>query len=434
MAVPTYDELLARHDMEKSIMEQTFDDEYLRQFSLTLDTWETLAKFLGMPDSEIANIKSHGNAKEQRLRMLECWKQRCGSMATYREMVKALLQISRTDLAESIINIRASSRDIHILETATINQRLSYPKMSSLTAPTAPASTSELPDTYSPAAMPPLSLPATPSKHTAQEVISTLRELEEEFYDLVIFIEDTLENSKVNLNTITRRFRMLPQSVRRQYETDENYKEIRKSILNSKTIKELFDNLTELKHWNYMTPDTLAHVIQDVKIEDIHKKIGKYNGKLLAFKTNTKLRELIGKSFPVPDYCMELTMEVEGWEDKTIQEVENRAVNIVRRATYSGSPHVSLGWKGVIPGSIKLTFILMESVKLIPEKLLEDNGLVSVHLDGDIFQVNINKCKSKKNMENSTIGSYDNFSCPYNIITISSNNIDSMIKCRAAHN
>ena len=91
----------------------------------------------------------------------------------------------------------------------------------------------------------------------------------------------------------------------------------------------------------------------------------------MAFKANTKLRELIGISFPVPEYCMELTMEVEGWEDKTIQEVENRAVNIVRRAAYSGSPQVSLGWKGVSPGSIKVTLILMESIKVISEKLLD---------------------------------------------------------------
>ena len=150
-------------------------------------------------------------------------------------------------------------------------------------------------------------------------------------------------------------------------------------------MKILFDNLTELKHWNYMTPDTLAHILKDVKIDDIHKKINEYKVKLMAFKANTKLKELINTRFPVPDYCMELTMEVEGWEDKTIEEVENRAVNIVRRATYSSGPHINLGWKGVIPGSIKVTFILMESVKLIPEKLFEDNGVVSVQVDGDTF-------------------------------------------------
>ena len=81
-------------------------------------------------------------------------------------------------------------------------------------------------------------------------------------------------------------------------------------------------------------------------------------------------------------------MEVEGWEDKTIQEVGNRAMNIVRRATYSGSPHVSLGWKGVIPGSIKATFILIESVKIIPKKFVEDGGVANVQVDGDIFHSN----------------------------------------------
>ena len=387
MAVPTYDELLARYDMENSIMKQTFDDRHLREFSLTLDTWEKLARFLEFPSQDIANIKSHGDAEEQRIRMLECWKQICGSMATYEAMVRALLKIRRTDLAEKVITLRQTSQDIHKPGTTTTNQTLSCPNEPGLTAPTSPASSSGIEDAYSSAAMSPLSQPATPSEHTAQEVISTLRELEEQFYDLVIYVEDALEDSKVSINTITRRFRMLPQSVKRQHETDENYKETRRRILKSKTVKKLFDNLTELKHWNYMTPDTLAHILKDVKIDDVHKKINGYRDKLLAFKANTKLRELIGISFPVPDYCMELTLEVEGWEDKTIREVENRAVNIVRRSTY-GSPRISLGWKGVVPGSIKVMFVLTESVKLISEKLFEDNGVVSIQVDGDIFHSN----------------------------------------------
>ena len=355
MAVPIYDELMAHYDVEKSIMKQTFDDEHLREFSLALDTLETLAKFLGIPNSDITAIKNQGCAIEQRIRMLECWKQRCGSMATYEAMVKALLKINRTDLAEKIITLQKSSNAIPSLATA------SFPRESSLTTPSFSANSSGIKE----ASLQASSLPATPNKYPTQDVIPTLRELEEEFYDLVIFIEDTLENSEISLNTITRRFRMLPQSVRRQHETDENYKETRQKILDSKTIKKLFDNLTELKHWSYMTPDTLAHILKDVKIDDVHKKIDEYIEKLLAFKANTKL---VGISFPVPDYCMELTMEVEGWEDKTIQEVEDRAVNIMRRATYSGSPHVGLGWKGVFPGSINVMFILMESVTGIPEK------------------------------------------------------------------
>ena len=381
MAIPTYDELLAQYDVDKSIMKQTFDDEHLREFSLGLDTLETLAKFLGIPNSDITAIKNQGCAIEQRMRMLECWKQRCGSMATYEAMVKALLKINRTDLAEKVITLRQSSNAIPSLARA-----ISYPEESSLISPTLPASSSEIEEAPQQAAMSPLSLPATPNKYPTQDVMSTLRELEEEFYNHVIFIEETLENSEVSLNTITRRFRMLPQSVKRQHETDEYYRETRQRVLKSKSMKELFDNLTELKHWSYMTPDTLAHILKDVKIDGVHSKVKEYEDKLRAFKVNTKLRELVGISFPVPDYCMELTMQVEGWEDKTIQEVEDRAVNIVRRAAYSGSPHVRLGWKGVSPGSINLMFILIESVTIIAERIFENcKKVISVQVDGNAF-------------------------------------------------
>ena len=358
-------------------MKQTFDDEHLREFSLALDTLETLAKFLGVPNSDITAIKNQGTMTEQRMRMLECWKQRCGSMATYEAMAKALLKINRTDLAEKVITLRQSSNAILSLETATTNRSLSLPQESSLISPTSGIEEASLQA---------LSLSATPNEYPTQDVIPTLRELEEEFYDLVIFIEDTLENNRVNLNTIIRRFRMLPQFVRRQHETDENYTVTRQKILDSKTIKKLFDNLTELKHWSYMTPDTLAHILKDVKIDGVHSKVKEYEDKLRAFKATTKLRQLINTCFSVPDYCMELAMEVEGWEDKTIQEVEDRAVNIVRRAAYSGSPQVRLGWKGVFPGSINVTFILLEPVKLIPERIFEDNkDVISVQVDGKTF-------------------------------------------------
>ena len=387
MAVPTYDELVCRHNVDNYMLEVVLGDDQLMKLASSLDHWEILAKHLKIPDSEIENIKSKGDLGWQKIKMLERWKQRCGQTATYKSLLKALLECGRTDLADMVLESFKSTK-----------QRLPSPTETNMATSTLPASSSETEDMSPPAAtgcVSPSSLPTIPNEQTAQEVISTLREFEEEFYDLVIYIEDILEKSQVCLNTIIRRFRMLPQSVRRQHQTDENYKEIRKSILNSRTTKELFDNLTELKHWNYMTPDTLTHVIQDIKIVDIHKKIESYKDKLMAFKANTKLRELVGLSFPVPDYCMELTMEVEGWEDKTIVEVENRAVNMVRRAAY-GSPHISLGWKGVIPGSVKVTFILMESVKVVLENLLEDNGVVSVQVDGDtIHNKNYTKVNHK---------------------------------------
>ena len=72
-------------------------------------------------------------------------------------------------------------------------------------------------------------------------------------------------------------------------------------------------------------------------------------------------------------------------------------MNIVRRAASSGTPQVSLGWKGVNPGSIKSTFILLESVTVIPEILLEENGVISVQNDGDIYHSKDYTVKHKPN-------------------------------------
>ena len=373
MAVPSYEDLLARHKVNSSLMQQTISDDHLTELASRLDKWETLARSLRLSSTDIENVKSLGDVEIQRYELLKCWKQRCGSMATYKALVEAFLEINRTDFAEKVVALLQSLRD-SVHSPPSLNE-------SNLTAPTSPTSSSGVGDASSSAD---LSLPATLSEHTAQEMISTLRELEEEFYDLMIYVEDILEKSKVSLNTMTRRFRMLPQSVRRQHETDENYKETRRRILKAKTIKNLFDNLhvTELKHWNYMTPDTLAHIIKDVKLMPCIKKIDKYKGKLMAFKANTKLRELIGISFPVPDYCMELTMEVEGWEDKTILEVETSVMNIMRRAAYK----TLLGWKRVNPGSIKVTFILLDYINR-PEWLTiicKDYGIIGIQIDQDI--------------------------------------------------
>ena len=122
----------------------------------------------------------------QRYKLLKCWKQRCGSKATYRTLVKALLQINRTDLAEKVVALLQSLRDSvqHPPSLSDYN----------LPVPTSPASSSGMESASSSVAMSPLSLPATPSEHIAEEVIATLRELEEEFYDLVIYTEDTIES------------------------------------------------------------------------------------------------------------------------------------------------------------------------------------------------------------------------------------------------
>ena len=65
-----------------------------------------LAMSLGIPDAEIKGIMSQGDIGVQRIRLLKCWKWRCGSKTTYKALVEALLKISRTDLAEKVVMLQ----------------------------------------------------------------------------------------------------------------------------------------------------------------------------------------------------------------------------------------------------------------------------------------------------------------------------------------
>ena len=379
MAVPSYDELLRIHGMDSIEMEETIQKHQLMDFSINLDTWEMLANSLEMEDSDIASIRRQGSMEEQKLRLLECWKQRCGSRATYEVLAKALLRIKRTDLAEKVMTMRLSVREIHTSAGATNEGRSS--------TPLSPASSSGVEDMSPSSAASPVAIDV----HPAPGITSTLKELQEDFYQLVTRIEDTLKENEVQLDIITRRFRMLPESIKRHHQRDEHYRDIRRRIMNSSSIKDFFDNLTELKHWSYMMPDTLEYILKDVTIDAVHEKIGKYREKLSTFKTKTTLRDLIGTNFPVPDYCIELTMEVKGWEDKTIEEAEKAVGNMMRIAAYQ---HVPLGWKGVEPGSMKLTFILLEPIKVASDISLLNakkyTGVITIKLDDNLLYTDDN--------------------------------------------
>ena len=163
MAVPTYEELIAHCKMDSSLMESTFSDDYLIEFASQLDEWEKLALSLKIPSSETEDIKSQGGKGMKGIRLLQCWKQRRGSLATYKALVKALLQISRTDLAEKAIALQKSSQD-----TTHSSCPLS-PSLATSTLPTSSSGTEDM------SAISPSTLLATPTEQTVQEVISTLR-------------------------------------------------------------------------------------------------------------------------------------------------------------------------------------------------------------------------------------------------------------------
>ena len=218
-----------------------------------------------------------------------------------------------------------------------------------------------------------------------KEVEQNLKELRNDFFHLINGVEDSLKNNSISVEVLTRRFRMLPQSIRRQQQIDGSFSDIRQRALKSTTVKELFDNLTELKHWSFMTPEILTYIIQDVK--EVHFDTAIYESKLLNFKTRTKVKDLIGWEILLPDFYMELHIKVRGWQEKTIHDAEKSVHTLLLRAGYQDLK--SVGPQCVKQGCIELTYILLESINThaLSNKELFDTyetyGIISISINQD---------------------------------------------------
>ena len=93
MDAPTYEELLIRHKMDDSVMEDSPNKDLIMKLASKLDYWETLAKYLKLSSQEIESLKRQGDLRLQSIKMLECWKQKCGQGTTHKALAKALLEI-----------------------------------------------------------------------------------------------------------------------------------------------------------------------------------------------------------------------------------------------------------------------------------------------------------------------------------------------------
>ena len=217
-----------------------------------------------------------------------------------------------------------------------------------------------------------------------KEVERNINKLQEDFVALTNCIEDSLKKNDVSLEVIMKRFRVLSPSIRTQQQMDEAFSGIRHRTLESKTIKQLFDNLTELKCWNFMTPEILTYIIRDVK--EVHFDVAVYESKLLDFKTNTKVRDLIGLQFLLPAFYIQLNVKVLGWKEKTIRDAEKSVHRLLVQAGYQ-DPRLLGGLQGVKHGCIELAYVLLDSIdtSALSNKELFDmyeaNGIISISVD-----------------------------------------------------
>ena len=86
-------------------------DEHLRQISLSITDWLGMAPFLHLSSADQENIKAFApqSIQAQKVQMLERWKQKFGTAATYRKLSESFLQCGRQDLVDIITELTTES-------------------------------------------------------------------------------------------------------------------------------------------------------------------------------------------------------------------------------------------------------------------------------------------------------------------------------------
>ena len=93
-------------DVSENRLQQPCSDEHIREISLHVTKWLTIAPWLELSEGDEEAIKAYSSDPQaQQLKMLRLWKQRFGERATYRGLAGAFSKVGREDLVELIVQL-----------------------------------------------------------------------------------------------------------------------------------------------------------------------------------------------------------------------------------------------------------------------------------------------------------------------------------------
>lgn len=123
-------------------------------------------------------------------------------------------------------------------------------------------------------------------------------------------------------------------------------------VMGSTDILELFMNLSNIHAWDFLHPQLLEYLVQELGDDTTKKIMEEYISSLVRFRKTTKMRDLSGwlGNLPNDSLFQKLVVQLgDNWEDKTYEDFEVVRVSLLRRQIFVQS---SLSLCGVLTGSI----------------------------------------------------------------------------------
>jgi len=97
--------LVRKYNIPENWLDQMCSDEHIREIARGMTDWKHIAYELDLKDTEIEEIDMERTVAVQRLKVLEMWKKKFYSEATYRRLLEVFLTIEKMEYAEKLCKL-----------------------------------------------------------------------------------------------------------------------------------------------------------------------------------------------------------------------------------------------------------------------------------------------------------------------------------------
>jgi hypothetical protein len=101
--LPTLDEILSRHGLEKKHLERKIPAEMILEIAPLLDDWKMTGYYLGFTKQDLDDIEiDNPNQDHRRVALLNAWEQRHGEDAAYLRLAEAFYRREKIGLIDKL--------------------------------------------------------------------------------------------------------------------------------------------------------------------------------------------------------------------------------------------------------------------------------------------------------------------------------------------
>ena len=161
-----------------------------------------------------------------------------------------------------------------------------------------------------------------------------------------------------------------------------------RTIMSSYSVDHLFINLSNIQAWDFLHPQLLEYLVQELGNDDAKRSMERYISCLIQFRRTTKMQQLSGwyGRITEPSEFQKIVLSLgSDWEEKTYEEFEELRVSLLRKkAFFQSSLHLS----GVLTGSLLVALVIPKSVDIaVMRQMLGERQLLNFLMDNGIYSI-----------------------------------------------